>query len=116
MFRPSSQRPKGPESGTISFLDNAVDTTTGTIKLKGAFANAGRTLWPGQFINVVLTLTTHPDALVVPSQALQTGQQGEFVFVVKPDRTWNCGVSSAVSVEWRDGHSERGEPGGNGCH
>ncbi len=78
--------PKVPESGTISFLDNAVDTTTGTIKLKGTFPNTGRRLWPGQFVNVVLTLTSHPDALVVPTQALQTGQTGQFVFVVKPDR------------------------------
>lgn len=77
--------PKGAERGTISFLDNSVDTTTGTIKLKGTFANSGRRLWPGQFVNVVLTLTTIPDAVVIPSQAIQTGQQGEFVFVVKGD-------------------------------
>jgi multidrug efflux system membrane fusion protein len=87
--------PKGPESGTISFLDNTVDTTTGTIKLKGTFANAGRRLWPGQFVNVVLTLTDHPNAVVVPTQAIQTGQQGQFVFVVKPDRTVE---SRAVTV------------------
>ena len=78
---------KGPESGTISFLDNAVDTATGTIRLKGTFANAGRTLWPGQYVNVVLTLTIRDNAVVVPSRAIQTGQQGEFVFVVKPDLT-----------------------------
>jgi membrane fusion protein, multidrug efflux system len=79
--------PKGPESGTISFLDNTVDTTTGTIKLKGAFANKARRLWPGQFVNVILTLATRSDAVVVPTQAIQTGQQGQFVFVVKPDLT-----------------------------
>lgn len=79
--------PKGPESGTISFLDNNVDMTTGTIKLKGTFANAGRRLWPGQFINVVMTLTTRPDSVVVPTRAVQTGQQGEFIFVVKKDNT-----------------------------
>ena len=78
---------KGHESGTISFLDNTVDATTGTIRLKGIFANVGRKLWPGQFVNVVLTLTTRPHAVVVPSRAIQTGQQGEFVFVVKPDLT-----------------------------
>ena len=77
--------PKGPESGAISFLDNMVDMTTGTIKLKGTFANSGRRLWPGQFVNVVMTLTTRPNAVVVPTQALQTGQQGQFIFVVKPD-------------------------------
>lgn len=79
--------PKGPESGTVTFLDNAVDSATGTIRLKGTFANAGRRLWPGQFVNVVLTLATRPNAVVVPTRAIQTGQQGEFVFVVKDDLT-----------------------------
>lgn len=79
--------PKGPESGTISFLDNNVDVTTGTIKLKGTFANSARRLWPGQFVNVALTLTSRTNAVVVPTQAVQTGQQGQFVFVVKPDKT-----------------------------
>lgn len=79
--------PKGPESGSISFLDNAVDMTTGTIKLKGTFANSGRRLWPGQFINVVMTLTTRPNSVVVPTLAVQTGQQGEFIFVVKKDNS-----------------------------
>ncbi len=78
----------GPaEQGVISFLDNMVDTTTGTIKLKGTFANRQRKLWPGQFVNVVLTLTTIPNAVIVPAQAVQTGQEGLFVFVVKPDHT-----------------------------
>ena len=79
--------PKGPESGTISFLDNTVDTATGTIKLKGTFANPAHRLWPGQFVNVVVTLTNHPDAVVVPTRAIQTGQQGQYVFVIKPDLT-----------------------------
>ena len=77
----------GKESGTISFLDNAVDATTGTIKLKGVFANGKRTLWPGQFVDVILTLSIRPNAVVVPTQAVQTGQNGEFIFVVKPDQT-----------------------------
>lgn len=78
----------GPaEQGVISFLDNMVDTTTGTIKLKGTFANRQRRLWPGQFVNVVLTLATIPNAVIVPAQAVQTGQEGLFVFVVKPDHT-----------------------------
>jgi multidrug efflux system membrane fusion protein len=78
----------GPaEQGVISFLDNMVDTTTGTIKVKGTFANKQRRLWPGQFVNVVLTLAQLPNAVVVPAQAVQTGQDGLFVFVVKPDRT-----------------------------
>ena len=75
------------EAGVLTFVDNAVDPGTGTIKLKGTFQNADRKLWPGEFVRVVLRLTTHSNALVVPNQAVQTGQQGEFVFVVKKDRT-----------------------------
>jgi membrane fusion protein, multidrug efflux system len=75
------------EQGVVSFLDNMVDSTTGTIKIKGTFANKQKRLWPGQFVNVVLILATIPNAVVVPSQAVQTGQDGLFVFVVKQDRT-----------------------------
>jgi membrane fusion protein, multidrug efflux system len=71
--------------GELTFLDNSVDQTTGTILLRATFENKDRTLWPGQFVNVTLTLTTQPDAVVIPSQALQTGQQGRYVFVVTPD-------------------------------
>jgi multidrug efflux system membrane fusion protein len=78
---------KRPEEGWLSFVDNAVDPATGTIRLKGTFDNREKRLWPGQFVNVALTLTVEPAAIVVPSPALQTGQQGPFVFVVKPDRT-----------------------------
>jgi membrane fusion protein, multidrug efflux system len=76
-----------PERGAVTFIDNAVDQTTGTIRLKATFANADKRLWPGQFTNVALTLAIEPAALVVPAQALQTGQQGAYVFVVKPDST-----------------------------
>jgi multidrug efflux system membrane fusion protein len=76
-----------PEKGIITFIDNTVDSNTGTIRLKGTFSNPERKLWPGQFVNVVLTLTTEPNAIVVPSQAVQAGQQGQYVFVVKPDLT-----------------------------
>ena len=75
------------EKGVITFIDNAVDTNTGTIRLKGTFANRERKLWPGQFVNVVLTFTTEPNAIVVPSQAIQTGQEGQYVFVVRQDLT-----------------------------
>jgi multidrug efflux system membrane fusion protein len=79
---------EGPGAvGRIAFVDNAVDENTGTIRIKGTFPNADRQLWPGQFVNVVVTLTTDPDAIVVPSVAVQTGQQGTFVFVVKQDQT-----------------------------
>ena len=76
-----------PERGTVTFIDNAVDQSTGTIRLKATFTNADRRLWPGQFVNVALTLAVENDAIVIPAQALQTGQQGPFVFVVKPDQT-----------------------------
>jgi multidrug efflux system membrane fusion protein len=78
---------RGPAVGRLSFIDNTVDQATGTIKLKGEFANADRRLWPGQFVDVVLTLAQQPNALVVPSQAIQNGQTGQFVLVIKPDMT-----------------------------
>ena len=76
-----------PAVGKISFVDNQVDQTTGTIKLKGTFPNGDRRLWPGQFVNVVVTLTSDPMAIVVPTAAVQAGQQGPYVFVVKDDHT-----------------------------
>jgi len=74
-----------PEAGTLSFLDNKVNTQTGTVLLKGSFANKDRLLWPGQFVMATLTLTTRNDAIVIPSMAIQVGQDGQFVYVVKPD-------------------------------
>jgi multidrug efflux system membrane fusion protein len=74
-------------AGRITFVDNAVDQTTGTIKIKGTFANSDHRLWPGQFVNIVVTLTTDPAAIVVPAAAVQNGQQGTYVFVVKGDQT-----------------------------
>ncbi len=76
-----------PEEGVLTFVDNAVDVATGTIKLKATFANSGRRLWPGQFVNAVMTLTAQSNAIVAPSAAVQTGQKGQFVFVVKSDLT-----------------------------
>jgi multidrug efflux system membrane fusion protein len=76
-----------PIAGKLSFLDNSADTTTGTIQLKAEFANADKALWPGQFVNVVLTLYDQKDALVVPSGAVQNGPNGQYVFVIKPDLT-----------------------------
>src|SRR5205823_6441437 len=72
-----------PATGSLSFVDNAVDMTTDTIRLKAAFENADRRLWPGQFARVTLRLATLPHAIVVPGQAVQTGQEGQYVFVVK---------------------------------
>ncbi len=65
-------------------MDNSVDAKTGTISLKGQFANTDGRLWPGEFVNATLILHEHPGAILVPSQAVQTGQQGSFVFVVQP--------------------------------
>jgi multidrug efflux system membrane fusion protein len=76
-----------PAQGVLTFIDNAVDNTTGTIKLKGTFENPDSRLWPGQFVNVALTLMTQPNAVLVPSQAVQTGQVSQYVFVVKQDMT-----------------------------
>jgi len=76
-----------PLAGTLTFVDNTVDPATGTILLKAAFANEDGRLWPGQFVNVVLELTSQPDVVVVPGQAVQTGQKGQYVYLVKEDLT-----------------------------
>jgi len=72
-------------SGELSFIDNAVDMKTGTVLLKGVFPNTDEMLWPGQFVTVALTLRIQPNALLVPATAIQTGQQGQYVFVVEKD-------------------------------
>ena len=76
-----------PLSGILSFVDNAVDSTTGTIRLKATFENADKRLWPGQFVKVTVTTGVEENAFVVPSQAVQTGQDGPYVYVVKDDMT-----------------------------
>jgi multidrug efflux system membrane fusion protein len=73
--------------GELAFIENTVDTNTGSILLKASFANADKTLWPGQFVKVTLTLAMQAGAVVIPSQAIQSGQQGKYVFVVKDDST-----------------------------
>ena len=77
----------GPERGRLTFVDNAVDRTTGTIRLKGTFLNEKNRLWPGQFVDVVVILDTERDAIVAPSQAIQMGQAGPYAFVVTPELT-----------------------------
>jgi multidrug efflux system membrane fusion protein len=83
--------PKGqadrPVEGRLTFIDNGVDTTTGMFKLKGTFENRDRRLWPGEFVDVALELSTQKNAVVVPTKAIQTGQQGEYVYVVGADST-----------------------------
>ena len=76
-----------PHEGELTFVDNAVDSTTGTITLKATFANRDRALWPGQFAQVALNLATDAAVTVVPTDAVQTGQMGTYVFVVKEDKT-----------------------------
>lgn len=71
-----------PVSGVINFIDNEVDRSTGTIRLKGLFENRDERLWPGQFVDVTLTLAERPHSLLVPSHAVQTGQEGQYVYVV----------------------------------
>jgi len=83
--------PKGqntnPAEGKLTFIDNGVDMQTGTVKLKATFANKDRRLWPGQYVDVVLNLSTRKQAVLVPTKAIQTGQQGQYVYVVKSDKS-----------------------------
>ncbi|MEW5765761.1 MAG: efflux RND transporter periplasmic adaptor subunit, partial [Acidobacteriota bacterium] len=74
-------------AGVLKFLDNAVNEATGTVLLKAEFPNADRALWPGQFVNVTLTLATRKGAVVVPARAVQPGQKGDYLYVVKDDGT-----------------------------
>lgn len=83
----SDADPQRIARGSLKVIDNAVDSTTGTIKLKAVFDNPDRMLWPGQFVNVRLTLDTESNAIVVPSEAVQDGQRGQFICVVKPDQS-----------------------------
>jgi multidrug efflux system membrane fusion protein len=79
--------PERPAGGSLAVIDNVVDTATGTIKLKAAFDNKEGMLWPGQFVTAVLTLDTLQGAATLPSEAVQTGPQGQYVYVVKADQT-----------------------------
>ena len=76
-----------PAVGKIGFVDNSVDQSTGTIRIKGTFPNTDRRLWPGQFVNVTVALTDDPTSIVVPTAAIQVGQQGQYAFVVKADHS-----------------------------
>jgi len=90
------------DTGRLVFVDNAVDPSTGTIRLRGEFDNRQATLWPGQFVNVSLRLFEQGDAIVVPSRALQTGPGGQYVYVVKPDLTAEL---RKVTVERSEGEN-----------
>ena len=82
-----SDNEKNAAAGVLTFVNNTVDVATGTIQLKATFANGDRRLWPGQFVNTVINLTVERQVVVVPAQAIQVGQEGQFVFVVSPDIT-----------------------------
>ena len=86
-LRASATNETVASDGRITFIDNAVDATTGQIKIKGEFPNEDHRLWPGGFANVAVTLKNDPDAVVVPTSAVQSGQQGNYVFVLKADKT-----------------------------
>ncbi len=88
-LRVEATPPGGPvaEQGVLTFVNNTVDTTTGTIHLLASFPNTDQRLWPGQYSDVLLRLNKEQNVLVIPSQAVQTGQQGDYVFVMKPDMT-----------------------------
>jgi multidrug efflux system membrane fusion protein len=79
--------PGPPAVGRITFVDNQVDQTTGTIRIKATFPNANRALWPGQFVNVTIRFASDPNAIVVPTVAVQAGPEGQYVYVVKSDQT-----------------------------
>ena len=80
-------QPGNPVEGLLTFIDNGVDPQTGTVKLKATFQNKDKRLWPGEFVNVVLNLSMVKNAITVPTKAIQSGQQGDYVFVVTKDGT-----------------------------
>jgi len=82
-----ADEPSVPIIGRLAFVDNQVDMLTGMVRLKAAFPNEDHRLWPGRFVNVALTISKQQDAVVVPTSAVQTGQRGTFVFVVRGDST-----------------------------
>jgi len=107
---PHQETPLG--QGVVTFIDNAVDATTGTIKVKATFANDDRQLWPGQFVDVVLTLMQQPNAITIPSVAVQTGQQGQYVYVVKSDSTVENRTINVVRTFGQESIIEKGlQPG-----
>src|SRR6266568_1124756 len=106
--------PQHPEAGTLTFVDNTVDRATGTIQLKATFPNRNRRLWPGQFVNTIVRLAEQTNAIVVPSQAVETGQKGTFVYVLKADQTAeirpvsverNAGADAVVSSGLQPGET-----------
>jgi multidrug efflux system membrane fusion protein len=100
----------GSSAGTVTFIDNAVDPSTDTIRVKATFPNEDRRLWPGAFVDVTLRLSVDPEARVIPAKAIQASQQGEFVFVVRPDETVEA---RPVRIAWTEGDDAVIEAGVN---
>jgi multidrug efflux system membrane fusion protein len=86
VVRASGDGMKASQDGELAFVDNAVDSSTNTVKLRAQFANAGESLWPGQFVNIALTLGSDADVIVVPDAAVKAGPNGNYVFIVKADK------------------------------
>lgn len=101
-----------PAAGKLTFVENAVDSSTGTIRLKGLFENSNIKLWPGEFVRVVVQLNESKDAVVIPAAAVQTSQDGKFVFVVKPDMTVESRPVTAGRTVEREIVIEKGLSGG----
>jgi multidrug efflux system membrane fusion protein len=101
-----------PVEGKLIFVDNAVKSATGTIALKGLFTNNPKALWPGQFVDVELWLTTDRDAVVAPAAAVQTGQDGQFVYIIKPDQTVEARKVVLARVAENDAVIREGLKGG----
>jgi multidrug efflux system membrane fusion protein len=101
-----------PEEGALTFVDNAVDTATSTILLKATFANQDERLWPGQFVDIVVTLGEETGRIVAPAPAVQTSQQGQYVFVVKDDQTVELRPVKVDRMDEAEAVIEKGLTGG----
>lgn len=96
------------EVGELTFINNAVDPSTGTVMMKATFSNKNMILWPGQFVDVLLQVETRKNSIVIPSRAVQIGQQGQYVFVVKSDRTVEIRPVSAIILSEKEAIVEKG--------
>jgi multidrug efflux system membrane fusion protein len=105
------ERPDEPFTGRLTFIDNAVDAATSTVLLKGTFENPSEALWPGQFVSALLSLGEEPDRVVAPAPAIQAGQQGTYVFVVKDDGTAEMRLVKVNRQDARDAVIDSGLEG-----
>jgi len=101
-----------PHEGRLTFIDNAVDPASSTITLKATFDNDDESLWPGQFVNVVLDLGDEPDRVVAPAPAVQASQQGQYVFVITSDGTAEQRLVKVNRADDREAVIDSGLEGG----